>query len=391
MKTAAVIAEFNPFHNGHKYLLDTIKNEYGVDYCIAIMSGDYVQRGDIALVNKHKRAEMAVHAGFSAVFELPLLYAGSSAPDFAYGAASIADALGVDYLFFGSESGDTESLCKLADIMNNPDDTLEEAINNNVKSGMSYAKAVSSALIACGICKEDFSSPNDILALEYIKTLKKLRSKLEPIAIKRKGVGHNSAVANDNIASASSLRSKIHEGAPVSDFIPYHMDFKPLFMDDFFNMLSYRLHYISEDELKNTPGISGDLANKIKKSENATSYRQLIDSCKSKNFSESTIRRAFIHILLSVQKNDILYPDGHVAYPHSIRLLALTKSDSFLLKSFKEKEALYIYTKPKEIIDKEDALLLLDMKASDLYEKVYASKYRVDFIHDCQKTPLIFK
>lgn len=389
MKTAAVIAEFNPFHNGHKYLLDTIKKEYGIDYCIAIMSGDFVQRGDVAVVNKHLRAEMAIKAGFSAVFELPLIYATASAPDFAYGGACIAHKLGVDYLFFGSETGDTTALEKTADALLCPAPLLDAYINANVKKGLTYAKAVSEALISSGISDVSFSAPNDILAVEYIKALKKLNSPVKPIAIKRTGVDHNSVTAYGSIASATLLRSKIMDHHDISLYIPDSYDFYPLFMDDFMDMLTYRMHFITEEVLKNTPGISHDLSNKILKCSKFTEYRALVDACKSKNFSESSIRRALIHILLGLQKDPSLFPDGHVCSPTSLRLLAMKRDDSPLIKAFKNREQITIYTKPKDILDHDVALLSADISASDLYEKVYSIKYHTPFVSDCQKSPIL--
>ncbi len=389
MKTAAVIAEFNPFHNGHKYLCDTIKKEYGIDHCIAIMSGDFVQRGDTAIINKHARAELAVKAGFSAVFELPLFYATSSAPDFAYGGVSIADALGVDYLFFGSESGDTATLEKTADFLLSPSQEFDLCVKTHVKAGNTYAKALSLALKECKITESDFSAPNDILALEYIKSLKKSGSATIPLAVKRLGVDHDSTDISGNIASATQLRKMIKSGDFVSSFVPVDLPHPPLFIEDFMGMLNYRLHYITEKELLNTPGISSDLAHKIIKNRHLTDYRNLIDAIKSKNFSESSIRRAFIHILLNMQKDEALYPDGHLVAPSSVRLLAMSKEGADAVRFCKEHGNITIFTKPRDILDKGDALLTKDMEAADLYEKVYSSKYSSPYIADCSKSPVI--
>lgn len=209
MKTAAVIAEFNPFHNGHKYLCETARN-LGADRVIAVMSGNWVQRGDTAIISKFARAKQALKCGFDLVVELPTYWAMSTAQSFATGAIDIISNLGADMLVFGSECGDATKIMKAAYCIRSKEfeNTLKELLSN----GIPLAKARETAVEQLCGNGDVLSSPNDTLATEYILAAKSINSKMSFHAVKRTGVDHDSDKSSGDICSASMLRNLIKKG-----------------------------------------------------------------------------------------------------------------------------------------------------------------------------------
>lgn len=194
-KVLGIICEYNPFHNGHLYHLEQSKKMTGSNYTVAIMSGNFTQRGSTAIIDKWSRAEAALKNGVDLVIELPVLYATSSAENFADGAINILNSLKVvDYLSFGSETSDIETLDKIADILYKEPKTYKNLLSTELKKGLSFPKARENALLAYLDDKKYgniLSSPNNILGIEYIKALKKYKSNIKPISITRFEAGHN--------------------------------------------------------------------------------------------------------------------------------------------------------------------------------------------------------
>ena len=215
-----IVAEFNPFHNGHKYLIAEAKRRSGCDSAVAVMSGEWVQRGGAAITDKWTRATHALLNGIDLVLELPVIYSMNTAQKFAYGAIGTLTATGViDTLAFGSESGDANTLLNAADLLINEPPEVSDKIKALCDTGMTYAAA--RALAYCGtINNKLLSSPNDILAIEYIRAMDELDSDFDICAIKRKDAAHDSDKHSDSIASASEIRSKIYENNNVTDFLP---------------------------------------------------------------------------------------------------------------------------------------------------------------------------
>lgn len=217
-KVLGIIAEYNPFHNGHLYHLEQSKKQTGCTYSVAIISGNFTQRGSTSLVDKWEKASCALANGIDLVIELPTIYATSSAENFAEGSIKILDSLKIiDYLSFGSECGDIETLDKIANILyKEPKDfklLLTKELNSN---GVSYPKACQNALKAyltntnnknCTKYISEFSSPNNILGIEYLKALKKYKSKIKPLSIMRYESGHNEVGFNNNFASSTAIRN----------------------------------------------------------------------------------------------------------------------------------------------------------------------------------------
>jgi len=406
MKIAAIIAEYNPFHNGHQYMIEKIRKETDADYIIAVMSGDFTQRGIPAVTNKFIRARTAVLCGVDAVFELPVLFATSSAEGFAQGAVSLLQGLHcVNYLVFGSENGDIRLFNEVSEFLLKKPAHLKKALQTYQKLGFSYPKAFSLAVkeldIAADGSLELLSSPNNLLGLEYVKALKKCASSIQPVTLSRIGTGYHDTHAEfceesaSTIASASAIRKiletttgSIAGAMPLMPDVAYQTfssvygKSAPICPDDFSLLLSYRLSMESKASLTSYPDVSADLADRIcKYKSDFCSFSELVERLKHKQYTHTRITRALLHILLGITKE-------HAEFRHSpyARLLAIKKETSPLMKALKEHTELPLITKAgdaKKILSPEDFLLFsLDMSCADLYEKVTATKFHSSFTQD---------
>ncbi|MGN1039096.1 MAG: nucleotidyltransferase family protein [Oscillospiraceae bacterium] len=336
-RVAAVIAEFNPFHNGHQYLLNQIRDE-GFEFIIAIMSGNFVQRGEPAIVNKFVRAKTALSAGFDMVLELPTVYSLASANVFASAAVYILNSTSiVDCIFFGSESGDLSYL----EYLKNITETLnfKKELNRELNKGVSYPKAVE-----CSILKIDraqnislLDSPNDILALEYIRALSRLNSKIKPWAIKRIGTGHNALSFTSNIASGSFLRSQLKVGINnIMPFVPqnvfailreaYSKGVMPATIQLGERAIFARLRNLTQEQLKVIAGANEGLENRlIQRLKTATSFEDLLSSVKCKRYTRSRISRLIFNAFLDIKAKEQL------KMPEYIRVLGVQHAKEVLI------------------------------------------------------------
>lgn len=292
MSRAGVICEFNPFHNGHKFLLENIKTEYA-DEIVCIMSGNFVQRGDIAITDKYARTKSALQNGADIVVELPTPYALSSARIFAENGVRLASAMNCDTLCFGAESSLNE-LKELSDLLN--DTAVNERIQDYMKDGMYYPKALS---LAVG---EDYaeiiSRPNNILALEYIRACKVYGK--EPIAIERKGVNHDDETACNDYASASLIRKMIKSGEDYTPYTPMTVE-NPCCLDTIEAAVLYRLKTIRPDELRKIADVSEGLENRIIEAARLyNSIEEILEAVKTKRYTMSRLRRTFCATLLNI-------------------------------------------------------------------------------------------
>ncbi|MBO7335692.1 MAG: nucleotidyltransferase family protein, partial [Lachnospiraceae bacterium] len=329
MKTAAVIAEFNPFHNGHKYLADFAR-ECGAGFLIAIMSGDFTQRGEPAIFDKFTHARTAVENGFDAVFELPAVYATSSAPDFAFGGVSLASALSsVDYLVFGSESGDIEKIKKAASFLENEPEDFKEKVRALQKNGLSYPAALSEAINDYPeIAPDLFSNPNDTLGIEYVRALLRLGSNITPITTARYGAMHDSAAtftAEDGsvFTSSSFIRKTLRASGEKNKDLP-------VFPEDLSLPVSAALLKETGASLSEYLGSDKDIANRILKLfPTTTDLEEMKTTLCHKQQTAATYSRVLIHMLLDI------HPEDRTA-PKAARLLALKRTSSHMLKNLQE-------------------------------------------------------
>lgn len=334
-KVSAIIAEYNPFHNGHKYHIDMTRRN-GADFIIAVMSGALVQRGDVAVFDKHFRARQAVLGGADLVIELPYPFSCSCAEVFAKAAVSIISRLGVvDELSFGCETDDIYLLKKCADISYELSDC--EAITDLTSHGFSYPAAFER--VVSDRYGEEFAgvfrSPNSTLAIEYLKALRLYSSGIKPFALKRAGTAHDSDMPFGGFASASYIRGLIRASRDVSQFVPY--DICQSSASDINNMgraIFMRLTQIVQSgEYKNVPDFSHELAARFIKAAGqleAADHNALLDKVKTKSFTRARASRAFLNAYLGITHDDLKLT------PHA-RVLALSENGQLLLREIKSR------------------------------------------------------
>lgn len=407
MKIAAVIAEYNPFHNGHAYQIDQIKNTYGYDYIIVIMSGDFTQRGIPAILDKYERTKMALGGGADLVLELPVCYATASAEFFASGAISILNGLGcVDTLFFGSESGNCDLLQKAAPRLAFESSAYKESLSRHLQQGVSFAKARIQALGNTGGFSaselEALSMPNDILGLEYCKALLRLNSTIKPLAIRRIGTGYHDLHHSGNIASAKAIREKLKKTPSVdnvSSLVPettaallQQTDSDILLsMDDFSSILQYQL-WMQEDHLENYQDCTVDIANRIRaKLPSFTCVSEFLLSLKTKELTYTRLNRVLTHILLSITKEDFIsYTQNE--YSGYARILGFSsRSRGSLLSVIKENTSLPLIAKPADFepAGRQTSMFHTDILASHIYQSVRMKKSGIKLIPELKHSPIV--
>lgn len=374
MKIAAIISEYNPFHYGHKYLIDKARKDLSVDKIIVIMSGDFTQRGEPSILSKELRARHALTNGADLVLLLPTPYATGSADLFAFGAVSILNNLNcVDYLVFGSECGNIDTLRKTAiDSINKDKD-----ITLLMKEGLTYAKARAKLF---GENDPTVSSPNNVLGIEYIRALTLLNSKIEPVTFTREGQAYDecSIISNSYLSAKSVRKAAISkELDDVADFIP-GIVYKALLENTlvtkemFYNELFYACH-LNKNGLAEYLDISEQLANRINNYIfEAENWDDLIDKLSAKNYTATRLNRALLHILLNIKGTNTYYKEQVSKITH-IRMLGFRKSALDLLKEIDTKSSIKVISKVPDIYNEAslETKMFFDMElfASTLYSK----------------------
>ncbi len=332
-KCVGITAEYNPFHNGHLYHLEQSKLATGAQISVAAMSGNFVQRGHMAICSKWERAEAAVKCGIDLVVEIPTVFACNSAPVFASAAVEILENLGADWISFGSESGNIEELKEISRAMNEKEPLIEKLVREKVKEGLSYPRARRDAVaLILGDEKADLLDlPNNILAIEYLKRIQNAK----PVTVKRQGPGYNELEPCEDMASASAIRSMLKISKNVETLTPEpstEMLKKALHPseDKIFQIICAKVLTSSREELDRVfaggEGLGNKLKNEIRK---ASAYDQLIQRLKSKRYTRTRIERFISHVLLDIGAPDL--------YPNYIRVLAFNKAGSRYLKEVKKK------------------------------------------------------
>ncbi len=394
-----IISEYNPFHNGHLYQLEKSKELVNPDYSICIMSGNFVQRGEPSLIDKWSKAEIAIKCGFDMVIELPTVYAISSAENFAQGAIKILQAFGDVTLSFGSELGNLSILNEFADIFYDEPKEYLTILNHELDKGLSYPKARENAVLFYlnDIRKYSnvLSSPNNILAIEYLKAIKKFKSKILPITIKRIGTEYNSTNINGSFASATAIRKLINDNKNIKGLLP-----KPSFeilnsnikygklvnsIKIFEKEIIYTLRKMSVQEIANLQDVSEGLENLIKQAANScNNLEDLINSIKSKRYTRSRIQRILLYSILNITKKDI--QDSYKAKSY-IRILGVSQHGRSLLSQVSSNRLKYpVVTSVKKFMDSKNNKTLKNMLEKDIlatniytlgYE--YGSKANLDY------------
>lgn len=434
MKTAAIIAEYNPFHKGHEYHIQKTKKETGADYIIIIMSGDYTQRGEPAVFSKHQRAKMALCGGADLCLELPAIYSCSSADYFARGAINILKNIGVtDILSFGSENGRLSVLKKCALILADEPEEYSCMLKKGLSEGKSYPLARNNALKSI-LCEDGFSlcAPNDILSVEYLKYLYKSKSSIIPYTVKRQGNYHSLSLSAEfdtsadinsqktdqmpDFSSASAIRNiLLNNTSHINDYISnlYKLDNElpsyctdiirdlysfgryPLSANDFSEILSYTLLSLIYRHGSPTDyfDISKQLSDRISKQIDITSvskgFENFCHHIKNKSTTYTHISRALMHIILDMTNELPFVADSN---PYA-SVLGFKKSSSKLLNSIKKNTSIPLITKPadaKRLLSK-DAFRIYEntILASHIYEAVLSRKYNTPAQNMYRCSPII--
>ena len=383
MSVAGIIAEFDPFHNGHRYLIDTVRRELAPRAVVCVMSGQFIQRGEPAILDKFARAELAVKGGADLVVELPVCCAVNAAREFAYGGLRTLGLLGtVTHLCFGSETGDPALLEKAAELALKEDGAFRKALKGQLEAGRPYGTAYARALKAV-LGPEiadfpDFPASNDILALEYVKQLKQTDFGLEPYAVKRVGAAHKSGEITEYYSSGESIRMMLEYEAVLEDIrdeVPpytyealedYH--FMPDMEGKMMDLLRYEIPQLPLSAIISAPGVSEGLENVVRREiRKARSYNDLVDRIRSKRYPESRVRRILTQILLGITRNHL---PNLLLEPSYVRVLAFNETGAGLISEARETSLARIVVNPgKEDWGKGGAPsnLLLDMRASEVY------------------------
>lgn len=313
-KILGFIAEYNPFHNGHLYLMNESKELVNPDYTVCIISGNFVQRGNVSIIDKWSKAEIALRAGANLVIELPTVYSTSSAENFSEGCIKILDSFKSDtILSFGSECGDINVLDRFADILYKEPQEYKTLLNHELQTGISYPKARENALLMYvnDIRKyaNTLSCSNNILGIEYLKAIKKFKSDILPITIKRHAVDHDSSDTVESFSSASNIRKMLCDNKDISRLVPnYSYDVlarqinsgkSVLDIVAFEREILYALRRMTPNEIKNLPDVTEGLANSISSAINSCNrYYDLIEKIKSKSYTLSRLHRILVYALL---------------------------------------------------------------------------------------------
>lgn len=378
MKIASIIAEYNPFHKGHAYQINKIKEDY-TDFIVVIMSGNFVQRGEPAIINKYERARLAVNNGASLVLELPLPYATSNAEIFALGAINILNSMGIVHrLYFGSED-ELEILRSLQEKIDKNFD--EDKLKKYLSEGKSFIRSRELAMDFLGEEeKEILKRPNNILGMEYLKSLTKLNSNIKAHSIKRKNVNHDDDFSLDDFASASHVRRLAYEGEDVSSFLPSYDLVVENKLENYFDIFRYKM--ISEKiNFKDYFDYEEGLENRILENLDSENFHDLIEKVHSKRHSRSRIKRLIVEILLDIKKDLI---KNSLTDPYT-RVLACDERGLEIFKKSKNKNKIYSFKSfydtssgiTKEMLDKE-------IFASDLYN-IKSGKIKTDFTREVYK------
>ncbi|MGG7097540.1 nucleotidyltransferase [Clostridium sardiniense] len=401
MNLTGIITEYNPFHLGHKYHLEKAIEDTNADGIVSVMSGNFMQRGNPAIIDKYNRAKMAVLNGVDLVLELPLVYSLSSAENFAYGGVKLLNSLNcIDNIYFGSESGKIEDLISIAQILKDEPKNYKDRLKIELDKGLPFhtarLNALNSLLLSSNI-SEILSSSNNILAIEYIKALLKLDSNIKPFTLKREGSNYNDISLSKTFSSATSIRETLKYNFDVNiikNSIPTESlkvitelnekNYNFVFEESLFPFLKYKL-LTNAESIKSISDVSEGLDNKIlKEIINCNSLKELILKSKSKRYTYTRISRILSKVFIgfenfpieAIQTSDITY----------IRPLAFNEKGAKILKSIKENSEINILTKiPRHISNN---MLHLDLQGTKAYSLLNNS---ISPMEDYFKTPYIYR
>lgn len=390
-----IIAEYNPFHNGHLYQIEEAKRQTGAEYVVAIISGNFTQRGNTSLVNKWTKAQMALENGVDIVLELPTVYSISSAENFAQGAIKVLESLRiVDTLCFGTETGDFAALNNIANVLYHEPKEYSAILNHELGKGISYPKARENALMMylndIKRYANILSGSNNILAIEYLKALKKLKSEIKPFPIERKKVYYNDEKIVDEFASSTAIRKlvaleqyddlrkvmprnsymllkeEIRKGSYVLDLIKYEKE------------ILYTLRKMNIKEIADLPDVSEGLEYAIKNAANScNSLLEFVNIVKSKRYTQTRIQRILVYVLLGITKKDM--ENSKKVIPYARVLGFNSKGKEMLSDICNINPKIQMITSVKKFTEQNNNKILKEMLEKDIFATdIYTLGYEAD-------------
>lgn len=422
MSTVGIVCEYNPFHKGHLYQIEQTRKLTGAEYIICFMSGNFLQRGIPALADKYVRAEAAIRCGIDAIFEIPSVYSSSSARDYATAAVTMMNRSKViDHISFGAETDDIDLLTELAEIIENEPPNVSAGIREKLASGKTYGQARAESIIEY-LCADRsdglseyseadpagssaqyskdhlvqvLSSPNNILAIEYLAAIKRTGSKLKPVIVKRVFSEYNSNDISNDICSASAIRellmqneiSAIHRHIPdecYNTLLPLYKVSFPVFDDDLSYMLSaarifYGSDYSSAVSRTDIVDMDEDIFNRFKKVDFNMSFSETAQAMKCRNYTLTHIQRALLHFIMQLQREDYeeFKANGWIFY---LRLLGLNVRAGSIIKQIKKASDIPVITRVPEISsalnDTGKKMFDYDLKAAEIYNTLIYHSYK---------------
>lgn len=370
MKAIGIIAEYNPFHNGHLHHLTKIKELYPEHTIVLVISGNFTQRGDVSIIDKWKKTEIAKNLGIDLVVELPFPFATQSADYFSYGAITILEYLQVEKFIFGSESNNIEDLEAIADAQLYNED-FDKLVKIYSKLGNNYPTALSLALK--DLTGKIVTTPNDLLGISYIKTIKKNNYKIKAETLKRTASYHDESLLEHS--SATAIRKALKENIDVKDYIP-DVVYKSLtnlhFIEDYFPLLKYKI--LTEDDLSKYQTVDEGLDQLLKKHiQSATTYEELVNKLKSKRYTHNKITRMLLHILCNFTK-DKAKQFQNINY---IRLLGFNEQGRKYLSNIKKMVPVPIISK---INREKDLMLEYEISTTKIYSLTESHKNQIELV-----------
>ena len=393
-----VVVEYNPFHNGHLHHLEKAREKVPGAYILGVMSGNWTQRGEPALMNKWARTEAALKAGADIILELPVVFAVQSAEGFARGAVKTLDATGiVNYICFGSEAGELEPLQETARYLEAEPPQFKIELQSALKRGLSYPAALQYSLQAVSLSEKTMPlspkvldiipNPNNILAIEYLKALQKVNSDITPFTIKRRGAGFHDLKAAGDIASATGIRAAISKNdfKMVKKTVPkvsYEIILNeiaegraPVFQENFAEIILSLLRRSSADSMAKLPDVSEGMESRLKKAADSPNISNLLKKLKTRRYTRTRLQRILVYLLLSLNKK--ILNRFNIAGPSYLRVLGFSNRGKELLPLIKAKGLLPIVTRPaaylKSSLAPQDGkqMILYDILATDIYVMGY--------------------
>ncbi len=384
MRNIGIICEYNPFHNGHLYHLEKIKEMYPDSIITLVMSGNFTQRGEVSVINKWDKTDVALNYGVNIVVELPFVFATQSADTFARASIELLKHMNVDTIVFGSETNDINKLKLLAETQINNKE-YDKLVQKYLDDGVNYPTALSKALFE--ITGKKIDKPNDILGISYIREIIKQNADIEPVCIKRNN-DYNSIELNDSITSASSIRYALEQGSNVDNYVPertrYYLNKQIHFTNQYFSLLKYVI-LTHMDELDKYQTVDEGIENRIKKYiTKAISYDDLILKVKTKRYTYNKLSRMFTHILCNFTKEDALkFKD--IEY---IRILGFDIKGKDYLNKIKKSIEIPLITNFSSI---KNDMLNFEYRATSVYASILSEQDKIKMIESEYKNSPIIK